>query len=215
MGNGYQKIVGGARTGRLAFGTTALWRGLDHLLLIERDGYTENYKRFHFTDIESITIRQTKSHITYSIVCLVFVVFFTWIAVITTGPGQVFSLFWVVFFLTPLIFNLAWGPTCVAHISTAVQREELPLRRVRKARRILEAVKATVASAQGVLEPDVSRAQYQFRYAPAPLAPPPLPRDSSMAPPTPPPPVIEAPPEIPPPISAPPPPAPPEIPPPG
>ena len=36
-----------------------VWLGRDHLLLVSRAGYTENYKRFYFRDIQAIIIRKT------------------------------------------------------------------------------------------------------------------------------------------------------------
>jgi hypothetical protein len=176
MADGYTRIAGGSRSGRLSFSAHSLWRGIDHLLLVERDAFYENYKRFHFADIESITIRQTKAHQVYSIICIVLIVFFTWIAVVSSGFGRYFSEFWIAFFAIPLIVNLTLGPTCVTQLSTAVQREELPLRRVRKAQQLLEAIKTAVAATQGAIEPEVARAQYRLRTLPPPIAPPPLPQ---------------------------------------
>ncbi len=36
-----------------------LWMGADHLLLVDRTGYTESYKRFYFADIQAIVVRRT------------------------------------------------------------------------------------------------------------------------------------------------------------
>ena len=37
MANGYKKIGGGGRSGRLAVTQDSLWWGADHLLVVERD----------------------------------------------------------------------------------------------------------------------------------------------------------------------------------
>src|SRR5580698_2302749 len=39
---------------------SALWLGGDHLLLVETSGFTENYKRFYFRDIQAITVQETR-----------------------------------------------------------------------------------------------------------------------------------------------------------
>jgi hypothetical protein len=55
-------------------------------------------------------------------------------------------------FLLGLIIHLLLGPTCVCHVQTAVQTEKLPsLKRLRKARKILNQLKPLIAAVQGEL----------------------------------------------------------------
>src|SRR5438045_8577020 len=46
--------------GIVSTGRSSLWLGKDHLLSIESTGYTENYKRLYFRDIQGICIRKTE-----------------------------------------------------------------------------------------------------------------------------------------------------------
>jgi hypothetical protein len=150
MANGYTKLAGGMATGRLATNTVSLWLGTDHLLLAERDGYSENYKRFYFADIEAFTLRETKRRAVYEIVLICLLVFFIWMAVITGIVGV-----WIfgsigALVLVFLILNRTKGPTCVTHVATAVQREEIPsLRRSRQAEKTLREISEAIAAAQG------------------------------------------------------------------
>lgn len=176
MANGYKKIGGGGRSGRLAVTQDSLWRGADHLLVVERDSYNETYKRFYFSDIESISIRRTKRQMHYMIIFSIILALLTWVALVTTGFERGFTIFWIIFFLVPFLYNLFRGPTCVTQITTAVQKEELPaLRRVRKAERILAEIIAEAQAAQGLLTPDMAKIRLELQNAPAGAVPPPIP----------------------------------------
>ncbi|PWU08376.1 MAG: hypothetical protein C5B50_29740 [Verrucomicrobia bacterium] len=144
--------------GRSAFGivTTArcsLWLGDDHLLAVEINGYSENYKRFHFRDIQAVLIRHTKHRLVWALIYGGLALFF---AAIAFGPG-IFAM--AVIFgpvaglaLLGLALNLAAGPTCATQLRTAVQIEDLPsLARIRKMRKILARLRPLIAEAQGQL----------------------------------------------------------------
>src|SRR4051794_11160105 len=60
------------RFGLVSTGNGSLWLGPDHLLCIDSSGYTENYKRFYFRDIQALFIRETN---TYKLVALALVAF--------------------------------------------------------------------------------------------------------------------------------------------
>src|SRR4029078_13353826 len=49
-------------------GNSSLWLGKDHLLCIDTNGYTENYKRFYFRDIQAFVIRKTDRYKWWGIV---------------------------------------------------------------------------------------------------------------------------------------------------
>src|SRR6185295_19939543 len=52
----YQRLPGtGQRIGR----RVQLWLGSDHLLLVARDGYREQYKRFRYQDIRVLSVQRT------------------------------------------------------------------------------------------------------------------------------------------------------------
>src|SRR5213593_2882508 len=54
----------------LASTRSSLWLGKDHLLNIDSNRYTEEYKRFYFRDIQSITIRKTKRREIWNLVLM-------------------------------------------------------------------------------------------------------------------------------------------------
>jgi hypothetical protein len=187
MANGYTKIAAGGQSGRLSATRVSLWRAADHLLLIDRDYYTEKYKRFYFADLETFSIRKDNRQRTYAFLAGSTVFILLVIAFITSGVARGIFLGTAGFFLIPFIYNWAKGPTCVVHITTAVQREEIPsLRRVRKAEKVLAQVMEGVAASQGILTAEAARAQFEIQRTvappivptfvpPPPLPPPPLP----------------------------------------
>jgi hypothetical protein len=57
-------------------------------------------------------------------------------------------------FAVPLLINNLLGPSCVCHLRTAVQTEELSsLNRLRRARKLLNRIRPLIAAAQGELSP--------------------------------------------------------------
>jgi hypothetical protein len=184
MANGYKKLAGGARPGRLAVTTMSLWQGPDHLLQIERDGYAENYRRFYFADIEIFTVRLDNRRRNIAIIFGIVVAAMVLLAVLlNAGGGSIFFLCCAGFFMIPFIYNLVRGPTCVVHVTTAVQREELQsVRRLKGALRLLQAIRDHAAQTQGVLAPDMVRVKFELENAPVGYVPPPPPTVSESAP---------------------------------
>src|SRR5206468_2514837 len=129
-----------------AFSRSSLWLGPDHLLLVERRGYTENYKRFFFRDIQSLTIRQTNRHKIWSLILgIIAAICFALAFVILAAEGVIG--FWIMigmaaFFSFFLGLNVLAGPASTCHLRTAVQTEELPsLSRLKRVRKVLERVR--------------------------------------------------------------------------
>jgi hypothetical protein len=54
----YKRIGGRGARRRQFFTRNTLWLGADHLLQVEHTGYTEEYKRFYFRDIQGITVQK-------------------------------------------------------------------------------------------------------------------------------------------------------------
>lgn len=173
MANGYKKIASGARVGRLSSGGMSLWQGADHLLQIEKDGYSENYKRFYFSDIEQFAIRIDRRQWTITFILGATVGIFLFIALLNTGLARGLFAGFGGFFFLPMIYNWMRGPTCVVHVASAVQREELSsVRRVKSAKRLLNVLREAAAESQGVIPPDLVRAKFAAQNAPP--APPPI-----------------------------------------
>ena len=146
---------------RSAFGVvsisrSSLWLGKDHLLSVDTSGYTETYKRFYFRDVQAILVRQTNYWI---VVGVVFAGAAALSAAVAIGSDNAIVA-WVFGSLAGLcaaglLFDLAAGPTCSAHLKTAVQVEALPsLSRVRQSRKVLARLRPLFAQAQGHLRPE-------------------------------------------------------------
>jgi hypothetical protein len=157
----YRRIGGRGARRRQFFTWNTLWLGDDHLLQVENTGYTEEYKRFYFRDIQSIIIRKDNRFLYWSLffgVCMAgCVALFSWVDDVA---GQVFFGSMGSLFLLLLLINLIKGPSCYTRIRTAVQEEEVPaFRRVLKTRKAMEEVRALILEAQGGMSPEEMRAR--------------------------------------------------------
>lgn len=152
----YRRIGGRGRRRREFFTWNTLWLGADHLLQVEHTGYAEEYKRFHFRDIQSITIQRDNRALYYSIffavglgICLALMAYFDDIAA---------RVFWGIagsIFLLLLIINFVKGPSCTSRIKTAVQEEEIPaFRRIKKTEKAMAHIRQLIAATQGNLNAD-------------------------------------------------------------
>jgi hypothetical protein len=141
---------------------SSLWLGKDHLLCIDSNGYTETYKRFYFRDIQVVTLAATLRRKVWNGVLLVpIVICLAGLATnLSTRPRadaatvMAWAIVTLVFVVPFLIHNLL-GPTCICHLRTAVQIEELPsLNRLRRARKVLERIRPLISAVQGGLSPE-------------------------------------------------------------
>ncbi len=143
----------------LSFGfvRSSLWLGTDHLLLVLKRGYSEEYRRFYYTDIQAIQVRQT---MTGTVTNFVFGILSGLFALTLLGLKRNRWDTWEIVFwgilggllLLLLLVNWIKGPTCICHLRTGVQTEMLPpLHRIRAARRALARLNTAVEAAQGVL----------------------------------------------------------------
>jgi hypothetical protein len=140
---------------------SSLWLGKDHLLGVDSSGYTETYKRFYFRDIQAVTLMGTKRRAIWNWVLgpltAIFLLFLLASLPYTGSTGSNSNLGEIVFFAflgfvfaVPFLINNLLGPSCICHLRTAVQIEELPsLCRVRKTRRVLEQIRPLIIAAQG------------------------------------------------------------------
>ena len=153
----YRRLPGRGRKRGGFFAVTrsqaSLWAGKDHLLYLFSTGYTEEYKRFYYRDIQAIVTRKTGRGAAWNLFSALFLFFFALLAFTrtTTAPAVVF---WVLAGLALLILtvNLLRGPTCICHLLTAVSREELPsLSRERIAKKTIDLLKPLIEGVQGIL----------------------------------------------------------------
>lgn len=193
----YVKLPGRGRRGWVvAVGFTSLWMAEDHFLHVESTRISEDYKRFYFKDIKAIVVRETTRWLTiaWALVGLAALImaFCGWLAFLEPPQSRLIYLIVGGSIAGPLflcaVIDLLLGPTCVCHLHTPVQREELPsLGRVRTARRALERIRAAVETVQGPFGPaerESAEAIYaRYAWSPSEIAsaaprygtPPPLP----------------------------------------
>lgn len=156
----YRRLPGrGLRQiGRIPLARTSsrLYLGPDHLLSIDSSGYAEQYRRFYYADIQAILIRKTDLGRTWNFVWSVLALVSGLLALgVGFAAAIVFASVSAASVLS-LLINLARGPTCQAHLRTAVHLEEMPsVNRLPIARKVLAAVKPRIEEAQGVLAPEV------------------------------------------------------------
>ena len=167
-----------------------LWLASDHLLSVHHNGYSEDYKRFAFTDIQAITILRTRQGRTWnwfffvgaglSLLCLALSVAAAW------HPAAILS--WGIisgYCLLCLLVNSMMGPTCACYLRTGVQTERLySLNRLPRTERVVGRLRACIEAAQGRISPEaVESAQVDARQTDdeAARALPPHPISSSRA----------------------------------
>jgi hypothetical protein len=177
-----------ARTPSFSIATRpSLWSDEDHLLLVDFNGATENYRRVYWRDVQALVWHETPVRLLLSVCILAFLAAFGGIAYLvraTPVASGVFLFFASVFGIV-LAVNLARGPTCACYLQTATAIHRLPaIGRVSQARR-LEAM----ARGKSVLYQSASAVPPPLPgVTPAPEAaplPPPVPADFGAPPPLP------------------------------
>lgn len=151
-----------ARFSVVSTGNSSLWLGPDHLLCIDSTGFTENYKRFYFRDIQAFIIRKTDGYKYWNLGLVILVFFFGFMAAVTHDiVGRIVLLSIGGFFCLGLLLNLVLGTTSACHLQTAVQIELLPsIHRLRKAKKVLNLLRPLIVSAQGELAPEEIAARF-------------------------------------------------------
>jgi len=140
----------------VSFSKSSLYLSDDHILAVESTGFSEDYKRFYFPDIQAIITRRTRRGATWSIVLGLMTACSLMGALFLEREG-VCIFFWVLSgaFLVFLSVNALRGPTCICHILTAVQEDQLPsLNRLRVARKVIETLRPAIERVQGRLRPE-------------------------------------------------------------
>jgi hypothetical protein len=154
-------------TKRNIFGYTQLWLAPDHILLLISSQFAEDYKRFAFTDIQSIVVTELPSRLVPQVIMIlaalawgslwfaVKLAFFKWVFVITGALALLWS-----------IVDIARGQRCRCFLHTRVSKELLaPVSRMKIARDFLATVRPMTEAVQGALLPE------QFSTVEAPSAP--------------------------------------------
>jgi hypothetical protein len=150
-GERYRKLPGRRRG--LVKGAS-LWIGADHLLSVKSMRIREEYKRFHFGDVQAIAVaRAPRFHVSTRLLMLVIL----WLAAYLAAAGTWPRYTWVLWILGAALL-LAWilisaRFSCRCRIYTAVSRDELPsLYRIWTARKFLKQVTPRIAAVQGAVD---------------------------------------------------------------
>ena len=134
-------------------GVASYWLGPDHLLVVEIAGSQERYRRFYYSDVETMVIRPNYWGRVGNIFLAILAALLGFGAV-SVGDivGKWFTGILGGLMLLVLLLNTWRGRTCSCHLRTAVQSDELPgLNRVRTAGRVATELRERIVAAQGAL----------------------------------------------------------------
>jgi hypothetical protein len=148
-------------------GSVTLWAGEDHLMLVELRGFTETYRRFYFKDVQAIVVRPTDRARTRSILLGLLGLALAGVAM---GAGRGWNVLWgslAGLAIVALAVNLALGRGCECSLRTALQEVDLrSLRRLRRARRVVDRLRSLIELEQGALAGDELAARVREAAAP-------------------------------------------------
>src|ERR1019366_8825947 len=134
-------------------GYTQLWLAPDHLLLLTNTRFAEEYKRFAFSDIQSIVVTRLPSQLVLQIVMILAALAWMslWFAVDSRFARWTFEIAGALALLWPAV-DLARGPRCRCFLRTRVSGELLaPVSRMKTADHFLALIRPVIESAQGAL----------------------------------------------------------------
>jgi hypothetical protein len=129
-----------------------LYAGKDHLLSIYSTGYTEDYRRFYYKDIQAVVACKTARGKIWNIIFGIFTLVFSLLSFTVDNPWT--TVLWIItgFFLLFLFINWFRGPTCMSHLYTAVTKEELPsLSRLKNTIKVMNHLRLIIENTQGKL----------------------------------------------------------------
>lgn len=148
----YKKLT---PTKRGFFGYTQLWLAPDHILLLNSSQFAEDYKRFAFTDIQSIVVTELPSRLVPQIIMVLAAL--SWSALWFAVTIPFFKWFFVVTGALALLFairDIARGQRCRCYLHTRVSKELLaPVARMKIAAKFLATVRPMTEAVQGSLAP--------------------------------------------------------------
>jgi hypothetical protein len=152
----------------------SLWLAGDHLMQVDSNGYTEEYQRFQFSDIQGFFITPSSRRLYWSlfwgVILLIAGLALIGAALNAEVPGA--SLVFTVISLGFLIWNIALGASCRVFLVTRVQTVPLgALGRRRKANRVLGRIQPLIEAAQAGLVVETPLAKTAFTSQPTPAVP--------------------------------------------
>ena len=153
----YRRLPGRSRKyfGLFSF-AQELWMGEDHLLLLKDHFFGETCKRFYLNDIQALEVCKTTSGrrliFWLSMILLVSMAGVSALFYLNQPGIGLFVSMLSAIPLISLVFHLAFGPTCVFRVHTAVQEIDIEcLRRLRTARKVVRTLTPLIEAAQGTV----------------------------------------------------------------
>lgn len=122
-----------------------IFRGADHMLIMQSTGYTEEYKRIFYRDIRYVEIRKSRRQLWIGVISGGMTLFFLLLYAMKVPGGVAITL--GLPFLIVFLVNLFKGPTCECYISTSVQTLKIPTpRRMNKVDTLVAFLRAQTAA---------------------------------------------------------------------
>lgn len=158
----------------------SLWLAADHLLIVNSNGYTEEYQRLQFRDIKGLFLIGSDRRLYWGLPWGV-IAAFSGVALANAMSNDeipVFSGLFLGLSLIALVWNHLLGAGCRTFVVTGVQTAPLPsIVRRRKARKIFARLQPLIAAAQADMAasaPPASPPALDPVSSPSPLPPPSL-----------------------------------------
>ena len=164
----YERLPGSGRSSAAVINAArhSLWLGPDHLLSVRNQGYSEDYKRFYYADIEAVVANRSTLW-TFSLWLVGLVLGAAWLLALVgwllnwESVGIVLMAGIGTFLAIVFLANLLQGPTCATYIRTAVQFERLhSLNRLRTVEKALRRLRPRIDAVQEPLPPEEAADAY-------------------------------------------------------
>jgi len=144
----YSKLT---RKKRSLVGSTQLWMGDGHILMVRSHRFTEEYRRFRLADIQAVVaFAEPPNWALRVIFSLLVVLSITAIAGSTSLGGRIISGIFALLFAALVAYDVLRGPRCRAKLLTEVSSESLdPVTRVSDYQRLMTQLTPRIEEAQG------------------------------------------------------------------
>ena len=149
----YRRLPGRKLT---LMGSSTLWLGPDHLLCVDSNSFAEDYRRFYYHEIQSLTVLPTRSQQSNLAAWSIALAPLLLLTLLLDGRWRMGLGACAV--LVGLVIFIQWlrGPTCECRLRTAVQIVTLPsLCRLRPTLRALTRLRVRIEAVQGPLQPEL------------------------------------------------------------
>jgi hypothetical protein len=150
---------------------STLLLGEDHVLKVDSTIFAEDYKRFFFRDIQSITIKTNRRRGFWNAALVVLLTIILLEGLLDSDTWNAWAITMMILATitaTLLLINNMFGTACDVRIQTAVQTDLLaPLSRVKRANHVLERLRPLIIQAQGQLAAEETVLRLRELTAPA------------------------------------------------